>query len=362
MTANIDWVTGYQTRTDGPIAKTQSASYSLSGLAERSLLDRGEVSRMLLDTDLRDYAWHLVWGEDYATSDDELAARIGDVNGYVVFIHGWTGSRDIWEDMPARIVAQNRRLVALVVDHNGFGDTQFVQPYPEMDRCDPPAAMNAVERLLDLLKMRRQPGETKPKVINLVGHSMGGAALFFADESKWRYAEMTRTAIAPALLLHDESHRTFYTTLGLGIGLVGRIRALELIDHVVSPQVLEALTEGATDAVVEVHRRVYAATPKTVTARTFIAMGQIQRHPEPHHWDLMRVILAHRDRLVGLVPMMDLLQELTFDIDQIRVVAGTHYMFSVGTADFRRAHEQARRVVVDDIVSLHNQAMTLQRG
>jgi hypothetical protein len=192
---------------------------------------------------------------------------------------------------------------------------------------------------------------------------MGGAALFFANEPSWRFAEMTRTAIAPALLLHDESHRTFYTTLGLGIALVGRIRALERIDQVVSPTVLDALTEGATAAVQDVHRRVYDATPKTVTARTFIAMGQIQRHPDSHPWDLMRVILGHRDRLVGLVPMIDLLQELAFNIDQIRVVAGTHYLFSVGnSAEFQRAHEQARRVVMDDIMELNNEALALQRG
>src|SRR5207248_9109008 len=130
---------------------------------------------------------------------------------------------------------------------------------------------------------------------------------------KWRFGEMTRTAIAPALLLHDDLHRAFYTTLGLGIGLVGRIRALEPIDHVVSPSVLEVLADGATQAVKDEHARIYDATPKTVTARTFVEMGVIRQHPEAHAWDLMKVILGHRDRLVGLIPAIDLMQELNFD-------------------------------------------------
>ncbi len=361
MTGQIEWVKGYLKRGDGPTPHTQSASYSLNDLAARGILKRSDVNSMLIDSGLRDFMWHVVWGEDYATADEELADRIGNVEGYAVFIHGWTGSNQIWEDLPGMVVNRNRRLVSLVVDHNGFGGTPFVKDMPDFDHCSPVAAMRTVERWFDLLKLRRQPGDPKPKVVNFIGHSMGGAALFFLNESKWRIGEQTRLAIAPALLLHDEMHRAFYTTLGLGIGLVGRIQILELIESRVSPRVLEVLTEGSTEAVKEEHARIYATTPRGVTARTFSAMGVLQAHPEVHRWDLMRVILGHKDVLVGLVPMLNLLDELGFDGEQVRVVFGTHYLFSLGEA-MRRAHEHNRALVLHDILTLHQIGLQRQRG
>src|SRR5205814_1302362 len=126
---------------------------------------------------------------------------------------------------------------------------------------------------------------------------MGGAALFFLDVTKWGVAEQTRTAIAPALLLHDDLHRAFYTTLGLGIGLVGRLRFLEGIGDLVSPQMIQVLAEGATEVVKQEHARIYAVTPKLITARTFAAMGIIEEHPATKIWDYMKVILGHKDRL-----------------------------------------------------------------
>jgi hypothetical protein len=246
------------------------------------------------------------------------------------------------------------------VDHNGFGETSFAETMPDLALCNPVAAMRAIERWLDLLKLRRQPGERKLKTVNFVGHSMGGAALFFLDESRWVVGEQTRTAVSPALLLHDETHRAFYTALGLGIGLVGRLRFLEIIDSFVSPSIVEVLADGATQYVKDEHARIYAETPKSITARTFAAMGVIEAHPPAHRWELMRVILGHRDRLVGLIPMLDLLQELDFDVDQVRVVMGTHYLFSVGE-DYNRVHAQNRALLIKDILQMHEQALSRQK-
>ncbi len=355
-----EWLKGYNSRNSSPEFHAQNASYSLMTLAEKGMLKRDEVSGMLLDTGLRDFTWHITWAEDYDTTDDELEARIGEAEGYVVFIHGWTGSNVIWEDLPARIVARNRKLVALVVDHNGFGQTPFIHPTPDIVHCNPIGAMRAVESWFELLKLRRQPGERQLKTVNFVGHSMGGAALFFLDETKWRLGEQTRTALAPALLLHDEMHRTFYTTLGLGIGLVGRLRFLEIVDDIVSPAVIDILADGATERVKAEHTRIYAETPKSVTARTFAAMGVIDQHPEPRQWEFMRVVLGHKDRLVGLIPALNLMEELNLDVDQIRVVLGTHYLFSVGD-EMARVHEQNRALIMHDILHLHTRALQKQK-
>jgi pimeloyl-ACP methyl ester carboxylesterase len=365
-----DWIAGYRERSQGPALimgkpHAQFASYSLRTLAEKGLLPADDVSGMLLDSGLHDFAWHVTWADDEtseaSTPDDQLVERIANAEGVVIFIHGWTGSHAVWEDLPALVVSQNPRLVALTVDHNGFGETPFVDVTPDIKVCNPVAAMRAIERWVELLRLRRQPGNRKSKVITFVGHSMGGAALFFLDEREWGVGEQTRLAIAPALLLHDESHRAFYTALGLGIGLVGRLRALEFIDDRVAPTVLEILADGATQFVKDEHTRIYDATPKGVTARTFAAMGVIEQHPIRFHWELMRVILGHKDRLVGLIPALDLLNELHFNVDQIRVVLGTHYLFSIGES-MARIHAQNRTLILQDILDTHEQALRKQQG
>jgi pimeloyl-ACP methyl ester carboxylesterase len=360
MTEPLEWVKGYRERSAGPLPRTYTATYSLGNLAGNGFLPRSDVNNMLHETGLYDFVWQMVWAEDYETPDAELPERIGNVDGYAVFIHGWTGSHLIWEDLPAMVARDNRRIVSLMVDHNGFGGTQFVDITPDLAQCSPVAAMHAVERWLEVLKLRRQPGDPRLKTINFIGHSMGGAALFFLREAAWRFGETTRLAIAPALLLHDDLHRAFFTALGLGIGLVGRIKGLQILENVVSPQVIETLAEGATEHVKEIHAHIYDDTPRSVTARTFTAMGLITEHPEPHKWELFQVMLGHKDRLVGLIPMIDLLQELLFDVNQVRVVMGTHYLFSVGE-EMQRWHEQNRDMALDYILNLHNEALQRQR-
>ncbi|HVO43963.1 MAG TPA: alpha/beta hydrolase [Aggregatilineales bacterium] len=358
----ITWADGYDplSRASGTYPGTQTARYSLRTLADRGLVDRGAVNQMLIASGLADFHWRVVWADEGATSDADINTRVSNVDGYVIFIHGWTGTNEIWEDLPGLIVTRNPHLVALVADHNGFGGTPFTNPMPDFEHCSPIGAMRAIERWLDVLKLRREPGERHFRTINFVGHSMGGAALFFLNETRFGLGEQTRTAIAPALLLRDEAHRAFYTTLGLGIGLVGRLRALDVIDHALAPTVLEVLTDGATDYVRDEHGHVYEATPKSVTARTFAAMGVITEYPQAHSWQSMQVILGHRDRLVGLIPMLDLLQELDFGVDQVRVVMGTHYLFSLGTS-MQKWHTQNRVLVVEDILKQHAAALKRQK-
>lgn len=358
--SKIEWVKGYTTRSAGPTPRTQRASYSLRTLAERGFLPQGEVTRMLLTADLQDFAWDVVWGEDYDTADDDLPDRIGNVEGYALWMHGWTGTRNIFEDMPGTVINRNRRLVSIMVDHNGFGLTPFADRTPEYDECSPAGAMRAIEGWSKLLNLRRGLGDPTPKVVNFIGHSMGGAALFFLKDAEWRLGEHTRTALAPALLLDDDQGRNFFTTLGLGIGLVGRLGFLDGVEKRISPVILETVANGATERVKAEHRRVYDETQRSVTARVLAAMGTIKDEPMTYKWDFMSVFLAHKDVLVGLTPMMDLLYRLNFDVPQIKVVMGTHYFFSVGE-DWARVHAQNRQMVVDEVLNLHQQALKKQK-
>jgi hypothetical protein len=141
---------------------------------------------------------------------------------------------------------------------------------------------------------------------------------------------------------------------------VERFRFLEDIENIISHPTLRTLTDGATDAVKDEHFKVYETTPKGITARAMMMMGLNEDRPRPHYWDLMRVVLGHRDLLVGVIPMIDLLRELQVTVEQLRVVPGTHYLFSLGE-QWADVHEQNRGLLIADILALHQQALQRQR-
>ncbi len=359
----MQWVLGYKERGEGIVPNTYTASYSLLDLVKKGHLYAEDVQQMLSDCGIEDFFWQITWPEDFDIPDEYLVNRIANVQGYVVFVHGWTGNHSIWEELPGRVTMANRQLVSISIDHNGFGKTIFTDFTPSLEACNPPAAMHTLQRWTELMKLRRQPGERTPKVINLVGHSMGGATLFYLNPMYWNYGEVTRYAIAPALLLEDSLHRAFYTTLGVGIGILQRLPALEIFERFLKPTILKNLAAGATDVVKEIHRKQYDETPRGITGATFLAMGRLANYEIARDWDLFRVMLGHRDPLVGLVDMMDLLGKIELPAGNTRVVPGTHYLFSVGSETPRNAyqHAQNRELVVQDILALHTKAYQLQR-
>ena len=359
----MSWFNGYSRREPGETENTFSATYRMVDLIDKGYVDAEEGRAFLEEAGLNDFLWEVTWPEDFETPDEMLENRLRDVQGYAIFIHGWTGNHSIWEELPGLVVSANRRLVAISVDHNGFGQSSFVDNTPGLDSCNPPAAMRTIQRWVELLNLRRQPGSIQHKVINFVGHSMGGATLFYLNPIFWRYGEVTRYTLAPALLLEDEIYKAFYTTLGIGIGILQRVKVLEFVERFIKPTMVQNLAAGASEYVKGVHSRQYDETPRGITGATFMAMGQLSDYEIARDWSLTRVMLGHRDRLVGLVGMMDLLGKLEFPAGNLRVVAGTHYMFSVGSENPRNAfqHAQNRDLVVEDILNLHERAVQMQR-
>ena len=61
-----------------------------------------------MDAGLVDLVWQVMWADNDATPDEELEDRIGEAQGYVVFMHGWTGNHAIWESLPGMVVTGNR--------------------------------------------------------------------------------------------------------------------------------------------------------------------------------------------------------------------------------------------------------------
>jgi pimeloyl-ACP methyl ester carboxylesterase len=357
----LSWVRGYVSRGHGDVPGTHIALYRMSELVNRGFLSAADGRGLLMDANLVDMVWQVEWADDAETPDEELEMRLSDLEGFAIFLHGWTGNHLIWESIPGLVVANQRRLAAITVDHNGFGETRFVRDTPTLEECCPPSAMKTIENLIDVLRLRRQPGERAPKVINFVGHSMGGAALFYLNPLHWRVGEETRLALTPALLLDDEIKRIFFTALGIGISLVNMIRVFEVVERVIKPQIIEAVCAGASQFVRRAHTLQYQQTPRGTTAATFTAMGLLADREIARRWDHFKITLGHRDTLVGLVPMLDLLSNLEFPSAHIRVVAGSHYLFSVGPENVYQ-HAQNRELVVQDILDLHQTAYSLQKS
>jgi pimeloyl-ACP methyl ester carboxylesterase len=356
----LKWASGFSRREPGRLPNTYTALYSMTDLLQHGAIENNAGRMALMESGLTDLVWKVTWAEDFENPDEDLPARFYDADGYVVFIHGWTGNHTVWEEMPEMIVRANHRLVALSVAHNGFGRSRFTNENPSLDSCCPPAAMGAIERWVNALKIRRQPGDPNRKTVNFVGHSMGGAALFYLNPMMWDIGEETRYALAPALLLNDTIHRAFFNAMGIGISIVDRLRIFEPIENIVKPNMVNAVCEGSSPFVKTAHTLQYEETPRATTSATFRAMGMLQNWEIAHKWDLFKIMLGHKDTLVGLVPMMDLLSGLEVPAGHIRVVAGSHYMFSVGQ-ETAFQHAQNRELAVEDILHLHEQALDMQK-
>jgi len=266
-------------------------------------------------------------------------------------MHGWDGSHAIWERIPALVCAANPRLVALALDVNGFGGSPFANELPAVEACGPAANMAAVERWIELLGLRSSPRATRRlRVITLVGHSMSGAALFYLDESRWRQHEVARLAVAPALLINDTLRKNFYKALGVGIWAGSTGDMLGWLKTRLAPSIVEILIGQASQAVKAEHVRVFNTTAKGVLAQTFFAMGAVHRRVKPRRWHHFHVVLGHKDRLVGVKQMLDLLDRLGFTSDQVHVMLGDHYLFSVSNQS-RRLHLRNRRLLVRMILA-----------
>jgi hypothetical protein len=158
--------------------------------------------------------------------------------------------------------------------------------------------------------------------------------------------------VAPALLANDVLRKSFYKAMGLGIWAGAPTNMLGPLKRRLAPPIIERLIGDASRAVKDEHKRMFNATPKGVLAQTFYAMGAIPTPVEPRRWRHFRVVLGHSDRLVGVKPMLDLLEELGLSSDQVRVLLGDHYLFSVSNHS-RRLHLRNREILIEEILRMH---------
>jgi pimeloyl-ACP methyl ester carboxylesterase len=321
-----------------------SAAYRLSNLVRRNAISNDELVKFQRATHQADFYWRAYWKRGDIITAGGRSAILRKVDAVVVFMHGWDGSEAIWENLPARLCSAESKILVLAPDVNGFGRSPFKNPDKvDFQKCDPSADMRSVENWLHRLGVL---GGRRHIPIVFVGHSMSGAALFYFRQGRWSQHTVGRCALAPALLMNDILRKGFYSTLGASIW-AGTLLQLERVAEILSPLLINQLISGASKAVQAEHERIFKITDQATLARTFFAMGQA-KSPTKGKWDRFKVLLGHSDRLVGLDPMLGLLDELGFRSRQIRVVLGDHYFFSVGRHS-RRQHSEGREIALEEI-------------
>lgn len=347
MVAKKNWIEHSSSVRAEPEDGVYSAAFYLKDLANKGAVKEEDWKEFKKKTKLNNFYWRSYW----LRGDVVKAGGRGDfprqVDAVVVFLHGWDGSGEIWENIPARLCNARENLLVLVPDVNGFSRSPFSNPEKlEYENCDPSADLRSVELWLEALGIL---GGRRHVPIILVGHSMSGAALFYLNDKKWENHRVGRIALAPALLMNDSLRKGFYRTLGRGIR-AGHQLQLEQLTNALSPIIVNQLISGASKGVQTVHERVFKATDKRTLASTFFAMGEA-KIPTSKKRDDFKIMLGHDDRLVGLHPMLDLMTDLDLGSRQVRVVLGDHYFFSVGRSSFK-LHQESREITFEEILRM----------
>lgn len=346
-----DWLNNpLTTRQESP-RWVVSQLHSLAHAVEREAISSKILARFRTETGLADFAWRVYFHRRPTGRVCPETELVSKAQGYVIFMHGWAGNHAIWEDLPVQICERNPRLVCFALDVNGFGRSPFIEAdYPRLSKCGPRSDMQAVELWLNLLKLHR-PGPQK-QVFTFVGHSMSGAALFHKVIQGWEETRYSLLALAPAMLHKDTTKQALYRTLSVGIGAGLQYQILDYFKDQLSVPFTEILATQASRAVKQEHQRIFEGTHKGTLAQTFFALGLAEETPLARDWANVFVMLGHKDRLVALGPTLNLLEEMGLTSQNIQVVIGDHYFFSVNQQS-RKQHGINRTQVLDHILRLH---------
>ncbi len=346
-----DWLNVPLTRRQEAPRWVMSQLHSLTRAVTTGSISPRTLSRFRRATGLADFTWRVYYHRRPGGHVRPVPHLVANAQGYVILMHGWSGSHTVWEGLPAQVCQANPGLVCLALDVNGFGGSPFIETEsPLLELCGPRGMMQAVEQWLDLLKLHR-PGRQR-QVFTFVGHSMSGAALFHKTIPGWEEDRYSLLALAPAMLHKDTVKQALYRTLGLSIGAGQQYEFLDHFKDRLAMPLIQLLATNASRAVKKEHARIFERTAKGTIAQTFFALGLAEETPPPRDWGNLFVMLAHKDRLVALGPTLDLLASMGLTSHNIRVMLGDHYFFSVSQQS-RRLHTLNRTELLGHILRLH---------
>ena len=112
---SLAWGQYFYDRSRANVPGTDHALYRMTDLITRGALDPHMAWAVLHDSLLLDMVWRVTWADDDGLPDPFLPQRFVDCDGWVIFMHGWTGNYAIWESIPGLVVTSNRRIVAIAV-------------------------------------------------------------------------------------------------------------------------------------------------------------------------------------------------------------------------------------------------------
>jgi len=318
--------------------------FYLSRQVEQNLLEEFQVQ-----TGLADLHWETIYFQ-FPDRERTISQTLAEADGYVFFMHGWCGSHRIWESLPFQLATKHKHVVCFNLDVNGFGESPFLNDTPYEKQCSPAALMTAVEHWLRITNLYPAPNRKRRPFYLFVGHSMGGAATFYKDVTGWEDEVYGFYALAPALLCKDTQQQAAFKTVGLGI----RLPSFTAVKNALALHIIDIFGGGASDDVKNEHLRIYNQTPFGTLAQTLYVLGTIHSPPKRTDWSRYKVALGRKDRAIRVHQMLNLLKELNFPPDQIRVMSGDHYFFSYGP-ESPPSHKPNRQVILDDLLSFCRQ-------
>jgi len=350
-----DWLKSPLTKRQESPRWVTSQLHNLKQMATTGFISPKALSSFQDETGLADFTWRVYYHrrpQERVLPTTDLMTK---AQGYVILMHGWGGSHAIWEDLPALVCQANPRLICFTPDVNGFGGSPFCQAEsPPLRLCGPHGTMQAVERWLDLLKIHRSGPQRQ--IFTFVGHSMSGAALFHKEIRGWEENRYNLLALAPAMLHKDTVKKAFYRTMGRGIGTGLQYKFLDRFKDRLAMPIIEILAANASRFVKKEHARIFERTAKGTLARTFFALGLAAETPPSRDHCNTYVMLGHKDRLVALGPTLNLMEDMGLTSQNIQVMLGDHYFFSISQQS-RRLHAFNRTDLLHHILRLHDKRL-----
>jgi pimeloyl-ACP methyl ester carboxylesterase len=206
------WLAGAN-RVTQVAADLERADYRLRDLADRGLLGDQAVNDLLARHGLADLGF-AVWASTARlgpVTDARLLARAAEA---VVFVHGWSGTREVWSTVAPAVCRDNAQAVVIAPDLHGFGETPFAG-VPTRAQVELVSMARAVEGLRALLGLADVP-------VALVGHSMGATSLLsLSDEDIGPH--VSRVLINPVLVSHDPRLRRKLRVFAYATTFFGRL-------------------------------------------------------------------------------------------------------------------------------------------
>ncbi|RMH40013.1 MAG: hypothetical protein D6689_15060 [Deltaproteobacteria bacterium] len=183
---------------DRPAPDIARVDYRLSVLDAAGELPADRVAAFRARSGYADFGWTAYGrpGRLGALDRPHAYARASEL---YVLLHGWAGTRAVWETTAQALCRDNAEAIVLVPDVAGFGETRYATRKPDPEFVGPRGIVLGVLAWLDLLGL----GEI-PTV--LVGHSMLATGLMAIRDDELGPLR-SRVAVTPVFPFCDKVQR-----------------------------------------------------------------------------------------------------------------------------------------------------------